>query len=191
MQSGALIGDVTAGCMVINSLCLAHLFLSFNAPSQKWEDDESPNRSLNLREKLSRKFSLSKEYKPRDKKAPHDSKTAPFHSWGLGIPLASLDEFCAKIVSEVCPGSVSQELSQTLVKRDFNIFLVPRKRSTLEVVILFCFLFLIFFTEFFQYPLRWTKVLQGALQTLGQCLYRKTYRNLSNLLISEEQIRIC
>lgn len=89
------------------------------------------------------------------------------------------------------PGVCLSGALSNLVKRDFNIFLVPRKRSTLEVVILFCFLFLIFFTEFFQYPLRWTKVLQGALQTLGQCLYRKTYRNLSNLLISEEQIRIC
>lgn len=39
----------------------------------------------------------------------------------------SLDEFCAKIVSEVCPGSVSQELSQTLLKETLISSLCPAK----------------------------------------------------------------
>lgn len=66
--------------MVIHSLCLAPFFLSLNVLFQKWEDGDSPNMNLDLREKLSRKFSLSKEYRPRGKEALCDSKMAPSHS---------------------------------------------------------------------------------------------------------------
>lgn len=80
--------------MGINSLCLASFILSFNVSSQMWEDGGSPNLSLDLREKLSRKFGVSQQYRLRGKNLHTTQKWIhlihEFQGFPLGIWTSSV-----------------------------------------------------------------------------------------------------